>query len=61
MVPVEVTAFGVLAACVILLGVVLAVQILFRPTLPAARGIMVLALVVTVVLAIYAWATTRMP
>jgi hypothetical protein len=60
MVPVEVTAFGLLAVCVILLAVVLAVQLLPRPP-ASARALMFLGLVVVVIVAIYVWATTRMP
>jgi prolipoprotein diacylglyceryltransferase len=59
MVPVEVTAFGLLAVCVILLAVVLAVQLMPRPATFPTRALMGLALVVVVVLAIYVWATTR--
>lgn len=59
MVPVEVTAFGLLAVCVILLAVVLAVQLMPQPATFPARVLMGLALVVVVVLAIYVWATTR--
>jgi hypothetical protein len=62
MVPIEITAFGLLAVCVILLAVVLAVQLLFpRPTSATARGLMLVVLIVVVVVAIYVWATTRLP
>jgi glucose dehydrogenase len=61
MVPVEATALGLLAVCVILLAVVLAVQLIPRSaTVPAARAVMLLALVVVVIVAIYVWGTTRM-
>jgi hypothetical protein len=62
MVPVEITAFGLLAVCVILLAVVLAVQSLLpRPAPAPARALILLVLVVVVIVAIYVWATTRMP
>jgi hypothetical protein len=61
-VPIEITAFGLLAVCVILLAVVLAVQFLLpRPTPALAPRLMLLVLVVVVIVAIYVWATTRMP
>ena len=59
MVPVEVTAFGLLALCAILLAVVLAVQLLPRPLPSAARVVMWLILAVVVILALYSWTTTR--
>ena len=62
MVPVEITAFGLLAVCAILLAIVSAVQLLSQPTPPATRGILLLlVLIAVVVLAIYVWVTTRMP
>jgi SAM-dependent methyltransferase len=62
MVPIEITAFGLLAVCVILLAVVLAFQLLLpRPAPAPARALMLLVLVVVVIVAIYVWATTRMP
>ena len=60
MVPVETTAFGLLAVCTILLAVVLAVQLLPRPASPPVRGLMFLAVVLVVIIAIYVWATTRL-
>jgi hypothetical protein len=60
MVPVEATGFGLLAVCVILLAVVLAVQLLPRPASPPVRGLMLLVLAVLVIVAVYVWATTRM-
>ena len=59
MVPVEVTAFGLLALCAILLAVVLAVQLLPWPLPSAARVVMWLILAAVVILALYSWATTR--
>ena len=38
MVPIEITAFGLLAVCVILLAVVLALQLLSLGRLPPPRG-----------------------
>jgi hypothetical protein len=61
MVPVEVTAFGLLAVCVILLAVVLAVQVLARPALLPGRVLMLLALGGVVIAGVYVWATTRVP
>jgi hypothetical protein len=62
MVPIEITAFGLLAICVILLAVVLAVQFLLpQPALAAARVLMLVVMIVVVIVAIYVWATTRMP
>ncbi len=62
MVPVEITAFGLLAVCVILLAAVLAVQLLVTRPVPApGRAVMLVALIVVVIVAIYVWATTRMP
>jgi predicted acyltransferase len=61
-VPIEITAFGLLAVCVILLAAVLAVQLLQTRPIPApGRALMLLVLVVVVIVAIYVWATTRMP
>ena len=61
MVPIEIRAFALLAVCVILLAVVAAVQLLARPPGPSGRGLMLAVLVVVVIVAIYVWATTRMP
>jgi hypothetical protein len=62
MVPIEITAFGLLAICVILLAVVLAVQFLLpQPALAGARVPMLVVMIVVVIVAIYVWATTRMP
>jgi len=58
MVPVEVTAFALLAACVILLAIVLAVQ--FAPLAGAGRAAMLLVLVLVVILAVYVLLTTRL-
>jgi hypothetical protein len=61
MVPVEVTAFGLLAVCVIVLAVLLFFTLLFpRDSAMLARSLLVPALVVVVVLAIYVLVTTRM-
>jgi hypothetical protein len=57
MVPVEVTAFGLLAGCVILLAVVLGVELLSRSR--PAGVVMLLALAAVIIAAIYVWATTR--
>jgi hypothetical protein len=60
MVPVEVTAFGLLAASVILLAAVMFVYLVFpRDAAILARFLLVPALVVVVVLAIYVLVTTR--
>ena len=61
MVPVEITAFALLALCVILLAIVQAVHLLPRPVSPPARGVMFLVLIVVAILGIYVWASTRMP
>jgi hypothetical protein len=60
MVPVEVTAFGLLAVCVILLTAVMFVFLVFpRDAAILARFLLVPALAVVVVLAIYVLVTTR--
>ena len=60
MVPVEVTAFGFLAASVILLAAVMFVYLVFpRDAAILARFLLVPALVIVVVLAIYVLVTTR--
>jgi hypothetical protein len=60
MVPVETTAFGLLAVCVILLAGVLFVNLIFPRDAPRlARFLLVPALAVAVVLAIYVLVTTR--
>lgn len=60
MVPVEVTAFGLLAFCVILLACVLFVNLVFpRDAAILARYLLVPVLVVVVALAIYALILTR--
>jgi len=60
MVPVEVTAFGLLAGSVILLAAVMFVYLVFpRDAAILARFLLVPALVVVVVLAIYVLVTTR--
>jgi hypothetical protein len=60
MVPVEVTAFGLLAASVILLAAVMFVYLVFpRDAAILARVLLVPALVVVVALAIYVLVTTR--
>ena len=61
MVPVEITAFGLLALCVILLAIVQAVQLLPRPVPLATRGVLFVVLIVVVILALYVWVSTRMP
>jgi hypothetical protein len=59
MVPVEVTAFGLLAVCVILLSCVLFVNLVFpRDAAILARYLLVPALVVVAALAIYVLVTT---
>ena len=59
MVPVEVTAFGLLAVCLILLAAVLAYQLVPRPAPLPARLLMLVVLAVVVVLAIVVLVTTR--
>ena len=60
MVPAEVTAFGLLAASVILLAAVMFVYLVFpRDAAILARFLLVPALVVVVVLATYVLVTTR--
>jgi len=60
MVPVEVTAFGLLAASVILLSALMFVYLVFpHDAAIPARFLLVPALVVVVVLAIYVLVTTR--
>ena len=60
MVPVEVTAFGLLAGSVILLAAVMFVYLVYpRDAVILARFLLVPALVVVVVLAIYVLVTTR--
>ncbi len=60
MVPVEMTAFGFLAASVILLGAVMLVYLVFpRDAAILARFLLVPTLVVVVVLAIYVKVITR--
>jgi hypothetical protein len=60
MVPIEVTAFGLLAVCVILLAAVLFFNLLFpRDAAVRARTLLVPALAVVVILAIYVLVTTR--
>ena len=60
MVPVEVTAFGLLAASVILLAAVMFVYLVFpHDAAILARFLLVPARVVVVVLAIYVLVTTR--
>lgn len=61
MVPVESSAFAVLALCVILLAVVQAAQLLPRPASLPARGVLFIMLIVVVILSLYVWVTTRMP
>jgi len=61
MVPIEITAFALLALCVILLAIVQAVQLLPRPVSLPVRGVMFVVLIVVAILALYVWATTRMP
>jgi len=56
------TAFGLLSLCVVLLAVVAAVQFLLPGRMPGpARAFALVVLLVVVILAIYVWATTRMP
>src|SRR4030095_15645182 len=60
MVPVEATAFGLLAVCVIVLALLLFFTLLFpRDSAMLARSLLVPALVVVVVLAIYVLITPR--
>src|SRR5262245_27473306 len=60
MVPVETTAFGLLAVCVIILALLLFFTLLFpRDSAMLARSLLVPALVVVVVLAVYVLVTTR--
>ena len=60
MVSVEITAFGLLAVCVIVLAVLLFFTLLFpRDSAMLARPLLVPALVVVVALAIYVLVTTR--
>ena len=60
MVPAEVTAFGLLAACVILLAGILFLNLVFpRDAVRLARFLLVPALAVVVALAIYVLMTTR--
>jgi hypothetical protein len=61
MVPVEVTAFGLLAACAIVLAVVQAVQVLAPAQAVFARIAMLVALLAVAIAAVYVWATTRIP
>ncbi len=61
MVPVEVTAFALLAICVIVLAAMLFFNLLFpRDAAILARPLLVPALAVVVALAIYVLVTTRM-
>src|SRR5262245_48464794 len=61
MVPVETTAFGLLAVCVIILALLLFFTLLFpRDSAMLARSLLVPALVVVVIIAIYVLITTRM-
>jgi hypothetical protein len=60
MVPVEVTAFGLLAVCVILLAGVLFVSLICpRDSARLVRFLLVPTLAVVIVLAIYVLVTTR--
>ena len=60
MVPIEVTAFGLLAVCVIILALLLFFTLLFpRDSAMLARSVLVPVLVVVVVLAVYVLVTTR--
>jgi hypothetical protein len=60
MVPVEVTAFGLLAVCVILLAAILFFNLVFpRDAAILARALLVPALALVVALAIYVLVTTR--
>lgn len=58
MVPVEVRAFGLLAACVILLAAVLIVQWMPARAGIVAKPLMLLLLAVVIVLAILVFVTT---
>jgi len=61
MVPVEATAFGLLAVCVAVLAIVLFVNLVFpRDAAISARYVLVPALLLVVALAIYVLVTTRM-
>jgi hypothetical protein len=61
MVPVEATAFGLLAVCAMVLAIVLFVNLVFpRDAAIFARYLLVPALVLVVALAIYVLVTTRM-
>jgi len=61
MVPVETTAFALLAVCVIVLAVIVFFNLLFpRDAAIRARTILVPALAVVVGLAIYVLITTRL-
>ena len=62
MVPVEVTAFGLLALCVILLALVQGVVVWkASSTAPPLRVVLIVVPIIVAVLAIYIWGTTRMP
>jgi hypothetical protein len=61
MVPVEATAFALLAVCVIALAVLLFVNLVFpRDAAILARYVLVPALVLVIAMAIYVLVTTRM-
>jgi hypothetical protein len=63
MVPIESTAFALLAVCVILLAAVLFLSLVFlfpRDAPMRARSLLLLALTVIAVLSIYVLVTTRM-
>jgi hypothetical protein len=59
MVPVESTAFALLALCVLLLAAVLFVFLFPRDALTRSRPLLLLALAVVAVLSIYVLVTTR--
>jgi hypothetical protein len=60
MVPVEITAFGLLAICVIVLAVLQLFALLFpRDAALRVRTLVIPALAVVVALAIYVFVTTR--
>ncbi len=59
MVPVEVTAFSLLAVCMLLLAAVLAVQLLRRGESTPGRPVMLLILVIVAVLSIAVIVQTR--
>jgi hypothetical protein len=60
MVPVEATAFGLLAVCVIILALLLFFTLLFpRDSAMLARSLLVPTLVIVVILATYVLVTTR--